>query len=228
MEDVSLWVALGGGVASFVSPCVLPLVPVYFASLVGPEILEEQSGIKRRAIFLHALSFVIGFTVVFTALGAVIGLTGVVINPNSAVVQGVAGSLLIVFGLFMLASQHFAWLNFEKRLSPTVGRRTGYLRSFLTGGVFTVAWTPCVGPILGSIFTLAWSGETVWQGSYLLAIYSLGLGIPFLVIGAAFGSLTPLIKRLNRYSAWVYNISGLLLIVVGLVIVTGNMQRLIP
>ena len=109
-----------------------------------------------------------------------------------------------------------------------MGRRSGYLRSFLTGGVFTVAWTPCVGPILGSIFTLAWSGETVWQGSSLLAVYSMGLGIPFLVIGFAFGTLVPLIKRLNKYSVWVYNISGLLLIAIGIIVITGNMHWFIP
>ena len=102
MEDVSFWVALGAGLASFISPCVLPLVPVYFASLVGPEIFESDSGIKRRTIFLHALSFVLGFTIVFAALGALIGLTGFAINPNSSVVRWVAGSLLVVFGLFML------------------------------------------------------------------------------------------------------------------------------
>jgi len=228
MEDVSFFVALGAGLASFISPCVLPLVPVYFASLVGPEILNSDSGIKRRTIFLHALSFVLGFTIVFTALGALIGLTGFAINPNSSVVRWVAGSLLVVFGLFMLASQRFIWLNFEKRLSPAMGRRSGYFRSFLTGGVFTVAWTPCVGPILGSIFTLAWSGETVWQGSSLLAVYSMGLGIPFLVIGFAFGTLVPFIKRLNKYSVWVYNISGLFLIAIGITVITGNMHWFIP
>ena len=225
MDDVSFWVALGGGLASFLTPCVLPMVPVYFASLVGPEILDSPSAVGRRPIFLHALSFVLGFTVVFSALGAITGLAGVVINPNSPVVQGVSGSLLILFGLFMLATQRFSWLNFERRLSPSLGRKTSYLRSFLIGGVFTLAWTPCVSPILGSILALAWgSSETAWQGGYLLAVYSLGLGIPFLIIGAAFGSLTPLLRRLSRYSAWVYNISGLLLIAVGLVIITGNMD----
>ena len=214
--------------ASFLSPCVLPMVPVYFASLAGTEILEPQSAVSRRRLFFHSLSFVLGFAAVFSLMGAITGLAGVVINPNSPLVQGVSGGLLIAFGLFMLASQRIPWLNFEKRLSPSWGMTSSYLRSFLTGGVFTLAWTPCLSPILGSILTLAWGSETVWQGSYLLLIYSLGLGIPFLIIGAAFGTFTPLLKRLSRYSRWVYNISGLLLIAVGLIIITGNMDWFIP
>ncbi len=224
MDNVSFLFAFGGGLASFLSPCVLPMVPVYFASLAGTEILEPQSAIGRRPLFLHSLSFVLGFATIFSVLGAITGLAGVVINPNSPVVQGVSGGLLIAFGLFMLASQRIPWLNFEKRLSPSWGMTSSYLRSFLTGGVFTLAWTPCLSPILGSILTLAWGSETVWQGSYLLLIYSLGLGIPFLIIGAAFGTFTPLLKRLSRYSRWVYNKTRLLLIDVGLIIITGNMH----
>jgi cytochrome c-type biogenesis protein len=225
MDDVSFWVALGGGLASFLTPCVLPMVPVYFASLVGPEILDPQSVVGHRLIFLHALSFVLGFAAAFSTLGTITGLAGVVINPNSPAVQGISGSLMILFGFFMLAAHRFSWLNYEKRLSPSLSKKTSYLRSFIIGAIFTLAWTPCVSPILGSILTLAWgSSETAWQGGYLLAVYSLGLGIPFLIIGAAFGSITPLIRRLNRYSTWVYNIGGILLIAVGLVILTGNMD----
>ena len=225
MDDVSFWVALGGGLASFLTPCVLPMVPVYFASLVGSEILDPQSTVGRRPIFLHALSFVLGFAVVFSTLGTITGLAGIVINPNSPAIQGISGSLLIFFGFFMLAAQRFSWLNFERRLSPSLSKKTSYLRSFIIGGIFTLAWTPCVSPILGSILTLAWgSSETAWQGGYLLAVYSLGLGIPFLIIGAAFGSMTPLLRRLSRYSTWVYNMGGILLIAVGLVILTGNMD----
>ncbi len=220
--------AFGGGLASFLSPCVLPMVPVYFASLAGTEILEPQSAISRQRLFFHSFSFVLGFATVFSLMGAITGLAGVVINPNSPLVQGIAGGLLIAFGLFMLASQRIPFLNYERRLSPSLSMTSSYLRSFLTGGVFTLAWTPCFSPILGSILTLAWGSETVWQGTYLLLFYSLGLGIPFLIIGAVFGSVTPLLKRLSRYSRWVYNISGLLLVAVGLIIITGNMDWFMP
>ena len=227
MENVTLLAAFGAGLVSFVTPCVLPMVPVYFAILAGPDVLEGASAGRRR-LFFHSLSFVLGFSLVFTLMGALVGLAGVVINPNSPVVQNISGSLLIVFGLFMLASLKIPWLNFEKRLSPSLGSSPGYLRSFLTGGIFTLAWTPCVGPILGSILTLALSSDTAWQGAYLLLTFSLGLGLPFLIVGAAFCAIRPVLKAINRYSVIVYTIGGLVLVTVGIVILTGNLDWFMP
>jgi cytochrome c-type biogenesis protein len=114
-------------------------------------------------------------------------------------------------------------LNYEKRLAPSLGSTSGYLRSGLIGAVFSISWTACVGPILGSILTLASVRATAWQGAYLLSIYSLGLGLPFLIVGAAFDSVLPLIKKVNRYSGIIHVISGLLLIAVGVLILTGNL-----
>ena len=178
MEQISFLVAFNAGLLSFLSPCVLPLVPVYLASLCGPEILEPEINTRRIPIFLHSLSFVAGFSIVFILLGAGAGLVGFAISPYSAVVRGVAGSLLIFFGLFLLAAPKLPWLNYEKRLVPSVGVSISYLRSLLTGGAFSLAWTPCVGPILGGILTLALASEAAWHGAYLLAVYSLGLGFP--------------------------------------------------
>jgi len=230
IEDASLLaasgIALAAGLASFLSPCVLPLAPVYLASLVGPEIFDDRTKRRRLPVFLHSLSFVIGFSVIFTILGAVAGLAGFAISPHSVVIRLIAGSLLVVFGLFMLAALKVPWLNYEKRLSPSLGKNGGYLRSFLTGSIFCFAWTPCVGPILGSILSLAGSSGTVWRGTYLLAVYSLGLGIPFLVMGAAFDFITPLLRNINRYSNWIYIISGLLLIAVGILILTNKLMVL--
>ena len=221
MEKISLLAAFGAGIASFVSPCVLPLIPVYFASLCGPEILDSKTAVSRIPIFLHSLSFVLGFSLVFTTMGVLAGLAGIVISPYSAVVRRVVGSLLIVFGLFMLVAMRVPWLNYERRLTLSLGTTTGYLRSFLTGSIFCLAWTPCIGPLLGSVLTLALSSETTWHGAYLLAVYSLGLGLPFLIIGAAFGSITPLLRRIKRYSSWIYIISGLLLIAMGILVLTN-------
>jgi len=223
MEEISFLVAFSAGLLSFLSPCVLPLVPVYLASLAGPEIFDARVTRKRMPIFLHSLSFVIGFSIVFTILGAGAGLAGFAISAHLVVIRQIAGSLLIVFGLFILAALKVPWLNFEKRLNSSLGTTTGYLRSFLTGSIFSVAWTPCVGPILGGILTLALGSETAWQGAYLLAVYSLGLGLPFLIMGIAFDSITPLLKRINRYSNWIYIISGLLLIAIGILILTNRL-----
>jgi len=226
MEQVSLLVAFGAGLLSFLSPCVLPLVPVYLATVCGPEILEPGAEKKRLPVFFHSLSFVVGFSLVFIILGASVGLLGFTLGVNTELTRYIAGGLLIAFGIFLLASLKIPWLNYEKRLAPSAGATTGYLRSLIIGAIFSLAWTPCVGPVLGGILTLAWSSETAWQGASLLAVYSLGLGLPFLIIGAAFDSLRPFLRRIHRYSTWSYIISGLLLIAVGILILTGNLSWL--
>jgi len=223
MENISLLVAFGAGLLSFLSPCVLPLVPVYLASLYGPEIFEPKAKRFRMPVFLHSLTFVIGFSVVFTLFGVGAGLVGFALSSHLGVIRQIAGSLLIVFGLFLLATLKVPWLNFERRLTPSRGATIGYLRSFLTGSIFSLAWTPCVGPILGGILALALGSETAWHGAYLLAIYSLGLGLPFLVVGATFDSVTPLLRRIHRYSTVIYIVSGVLLIAVGILILTNRL-----
>jgi len=222
-ENVSLIVAFGGGLLSFLSPCVLPMVPVYLASLYGPGIFDTDTKGIRVPVFLHSLSFVLGFSVVFIFLGVVVGLTGYAVNPDYALLRKIAGSLLIAFGLFILLATKVPWLNYEKRLSPSMGSTTGYLRSFTIGAVFSISWTACVGPILGSILTIASVRATAWQGAYLLAIYSLGLGLPFLMVGAAFDFFLPVLKRISRYSGLIHIISGLLLIVIGVLILMGRL-----
>ncbi len=227
MEQIPLAVAFSAGILSFLSPCVLPLVPVYIASLYGPEIFDVGRR-NRIPIFLHSLSFVIGFSIVFTALGVGVGLAGFALSPHLAIIRKISGSLLVAFGGFMLAAIKIPQLNYEKRLALSERIATSYLRSFLTGVIFTVAWTPCVSPILGSIMALAWASETEAQGGYLLAVYSLGLGLPFLVIGAAFDSVSPLLKRINRYSTLIYIISSALLIAVGILVLTNKLGWLQP
>jgi len=224
MENISLIVAFSAGLISFVSPCVLPLVPVYIGILCGSEVLESKAAKNRLPIFLHSLTFVIGFTIAFVLMGVGAGLAGFAIGAHLELIRTVSGSVLIFFGLFMLASLKIPWLNYERRLSSSLGKTTGYLRSLLTGGVFSLAWTPCVGPILGSILTLAWSTETAWSGAQLLATYSLGLGLPFLIIGAAFDFLIPLLRRVHRYSRLIYIIGAALLIIVGILILTNKLN----
>ena len=223
MEDISLWIALGAGFVSFLSPCVLPLVPIYIAILAGPDILEAKTDKRRAHVFLHSLTFVIGFTTVFIILGAGAGLTGLAIGVNFLTLRRVAGILLLVFGALLLAGQRFPQLNFQKRLTPSQSRTTGYLRSFLTGVIFSMVAMSCATYILGGILMLALVSETAWCGASLLAIYSLGLGIPFLIIGAAFDSIAPLLKRIRRYSTAIYFVSGALLITMGILILTNRL-----
>ena len=220
MEHISLLVAFGAGVLSFLSPCVLPLVPVYLVSICGPEILESEAKRGRIPIFFHSLSFVAGFSVVFILLGAGAGLAGFAITSH-LLIRNIAGSLLIAFGLFMLAALKIPWLNYEKRLTPSLGATTGYLRSFLIGVIFSLAWTPCIAGLLGGTLALALSSEAPLRGAYLLGTYSLGLGFPFLIMGLAFDSIAPLIKRIHRYSTLIYIVGGLLLIAIGISILTN-------
>jgi cytochrome c-type biogenesis protein len=231
IESAPLLVASGiafvAGLTGFLSPCVLPLAPVYLASLAGPEIFDTKIKRRRLPIFLHSLSFVIGFSVIFSLWGAGAGLIGSVFVAYSSVIRQVVGIMLIVFGLIMLAALKVPWLNYERRLAPSLGTTSGYLRSFLTGSIFCFAWTPCLGWQITGILSLAGSSGTVWRGTYLLAVYSLGLGLPFLIMGAAFDFITPLLRNINRYSSWIYIISGLLLIAVGILVLTNNMSWLL-
>jgi len=217
-------VALGEGLLSFLSPCVLPLVPVYLASLYGPEIFDNARR-RRLPVFLHALSFVGGFFVVFVAMGVAAGLAGFAIGSQT-VVRLVSGALLVAFGAFMLLALKIPWLNYEARLAPSPRVTSGYLRSFLTGAVFTLAWTPCIGPALGSIMMLALNSGTAWQGGYLLGLYAIGLGLPFLAIGAAFDILSPLLRRISRYSVWISVGSAVLLIAIGVLVLTNRLTWL--
>lgn len=222
-ENISLVVAFSGGLLSFLSPCVLPMVPVYLASICGPGILEPTADRSRVHIFFNSLSFVIGFSLVFITLGAVAGLAGFAFG-SAPVVQKIAGGLLVAFGLFILGTLKFPWLNYEKHINPSLGNTTGYLRSLLIGAIFSLGWTPCIAGLLGSTLGLALRSSTAWQGAYLLSIFSLGLALPFLIIGLAFDSLLPLVRRIQRYSRIIYVVSGLLLIAVGILVLTGTLS----
>ena len=227
IENASLLAASGiafiAGLASFLSPCVLPLAPVYLASLSGPEIFDSEAEKKRLPVFLHSLSFVIGFSIVFSLWGAGAGLIGSALISYSTVIRYIVGGLLVAFGLLMIAALKIPWLNYEKRMNLSLGTTSGYLRSLLTGSLFSLAWTPCLGWQITAILSIAGSTGTALRGTYLLLIYSLGLGLPFLVLGAAFDFIIPLLRNINRYSNWIYIVSGVLLIAVGALILTNKL-----
>jgi cytochrome c-type biogenesis protein len=222
IEQITVQAAFGAGLLSFLSPCVLPMVPIYLGSLCGTSIFEKKSSRFRLPLMLHSLSFVLGFSAVFIILGALAGLTGLAVNP--ILLSRIAGALLIGFGLFILAAQKISWLNFERRVHVASDHAVGYLRSFGIGAAFSLGWTACVGPILAAILTLAAVRATALHGAYMLAIYSLGLGLPFLIIGAAFDSMLPLIRRINKYSRLIQIIGGFLLIGVGVLVLTNNVS----
>lgn len=224
MTDVSLPIAFGAGMVSFVSPCVLPLVPIYLANLGGAASLSAEA--KRWDMLRHATSFVAGFSIVFIGLGASVGLIGAVFPTD--VLRTIGGVILLLFGVFLLAATRITWLNYEMRLSRSFSGRTGYLRSMLMGSAFSLGWTPCVGPILGGILTMAAASQTAWEGVYLLAVYSLGLGLPFIAVGLALGTALPVIRWLRRRSTVISIISGILLIAVGILMLTDTLVHIYP
>jgi len=226
VTDISYIVAFGAGLLSFVSPCVLPLVPAYLANLAGLTAIDNSTRKSYLPVLLHSLCFVFGFSIIFVGLGASVGLLGTTITAHSTLLRKISGVVIILFGIFLIAAYRFPWLNYEKRLAPSVSSNPGYIRSILIGAAFALGWTPCIGPILGAILAMAWSSQTVGQGALLLGIYSLGLGIPFILIGLVWGAITPLWKGINRHLGTISIISGILLILVGILILTGNLEWL--
>ena len=225
-ENLTILGVFLAGLGSFLSPCVLPLVPAYIATLAGTTALDTKTRKNYRPTLLHSLSFVLGFSLIFIILGASVGLIGRSINANPILVQQIGGGLIIAFGIFLIAAYKFPWLNYEKRISFKTSRSPSYFRSIAIGAIFAFGWTPCVGPILGAVLTLAWSSNTVGQGALLLVVYSLGLGIPFILIGLAWGKIMPLWKSINRY-LWIISIlSGILLVAIGILMLTGNLSWL--
>ena len=223
MDELSLGIAFVAGVLSFLSPCVLPLALVFIVNLAGASSLTPE--ISRWRTTFHAVSFVAGFSLVFTGLGASVGLIGAVIPIG--LLYKIAGSVLVLFGLWLLAAPRIPWLNYEMRFKRSFGNRSGYLRSRGLGAAFALGWTPCVGPILAGILALASSAETAVQGGYLLLAYSLGLGVPFVAIGMAMGSAAPVIAWLSRRANMISILSGILLIAVGIGLLTSTLTRLI-
>ncbi|MBN2463484.1 MAG: sulfite exporter TauE/SafE family protein [Dehalococcoidia bacterium] len=226
MTEVSYFVAFGGGLLSFFSPCVLPLVPAYLANLAGVTAIDPNTRRSYLPTLFHSLSFVLGFSIIFIIMGASVGLIGTTITAHSALLRQIAGGLIIAFGIFLIAAFKLPWLNYEKRLNAPTGSNPGYLRSVGIGAAFALGWTPCIGPILGAILTFAWSSQTAAQGALLLAIYSLGLGIPFIILGLVWGAIMPLWKSINRYLWAISLASGILLIIVGILMLTGNLAWL--
>jgi cytochrome c-type biogenesis protein len=220
MPEVSVLLALAYGALSFVSPCVLPLIPVYLANISGAAASRDSTA--RWRVFSNSMAFVLGFTVMFALWGAGAGMIGSALTEHLPLLRSLVGWLLIAFGIVMLASLRVPWLNFEKRLRLGASSKAGVVRSLILGAVFPVAWTPCSSWVLGSILLLAGSSQSAARGALLLAAYSAGLGIPFLAVGLGLEYLAPLLRKANRFSSWFYVISSVLLIAVGVLLVTNR------
>jgi cytochrome c-type biogenesis protein len=216
-------IAFGAGVLSFLSPCVLPLVPSYLGFVTGLT-LDELAGRRRRAM-LHALLFVLGFTAVFVLLGLGSTAVGGALRYYRDWVARAGGVLIIGFGLYLLGVFRIAAFERERRLHLD-RKPLGYLGSVLVGVAFGAGWTPCLGPILGGILTLAATEGQITRGAALLGWYSAGLAVPFLAAAFAVESFLDWFQRFRRFLPWVQRVGGAVLVAVGVLLVTGQFTRL--
>lgn len=219
METPSLVLAGLAGLASFLSPCVLPMVPAYIGYLSGRAVVAAGttlSGRERFATFLHALAFVVGFSGVFAALGAAAGGLGGLLRSDW--VRWVGGLIMVFFGLTLMGAIKLPALYTERRLHFRTHSRWGYLSSLLVGVSFAAGWTPCVGPVLGAILVLGASQETAGQAVLLLTAYSIGLGVPFLLVGLAVDRLANGLRRLQRHLHTIQIATGALILLFGVLL----------
>ncbi len=233
MTETTLFIpAFIAGVLTFLAPCTLPLVPAYLGFISGVSLADrhdhEQIRRLRWRIFLNGLAFVIGWMAIFVALGTLFGFLGSALVPYRQWLTRIGGIFVVIFGLFMLNVVKIPFLARERQLAvPPIFERGKPSNSLILGAAFGLGWTPCVGPILGSILLLASTTATALQGAMLLAIFSAGLALPFLAIAAGGGSATRLLERFSSVSNAISVIGGIFLIFLGILLFTDQMALLI-
>ncbi len=229
MENVTVITAFVFGLLSFISPCVLPIVPGYLSFISGVSFDEMQRTDNRasirKKILLNALFFIFGFSIVFIALGASATVIGQFLHEQINIISKIAGVIIVIFGLHMIGVFKIPFLNYEKRFH-TEGKKLSLFGAFIVGLAFAFGWTPCIGPILAAILAIASQQETVGQGMVLLTFYSLGLGIPFLVTGLSITIFFNVFNKFKRHLHKVEVVGGILLVLVGVLIFTNSLTIL--
>ena len=229
MGNVTLLAAFLAGVLSFISPCVLPLIPGYLSFVSGVTLEEMRGGSAlaapapgaRRKALISSVAFVLGFSLVFISLGASATAVGVFLMKWLSVIGKIAGVVIILFGLHMMGVLRIGWLYAEKRVQ-TAKKPAGFFGAMVVGIAFAFGWTPCIGPILAAILAVAAAQESVGQGVKLLAVYSLGLGIPFIATSLAINKFFAASARIRKHYHTIEVVSGVLLVVVGVLIFTNR------
>jgi cytochrome c-type biogenesis protein len=223
-QSLGVLVAFTAGMFSFLSPCVLPLFPSYLSFITGMSVADltaDLGAAARRRILLHAMAFVFGFGVVFVALGASFSAAGQLLLDYRDLIRRVGGALIVLFGLYIAGVLRIAFFGrtqqWQIREKPA-----GYVGSFLVGVTFAIGWTPCVGPILGAILSLAGTAETVGRGVGLLVAYSAGLGLPFILSAMALGAFLRFFKRYRPLIPVMERAAGVILVVVGILVFTNQ------
>ncbi len=226
-ETVTYPAAFGAGLLSFFSPCILPLIPAYFTFITGLSLdeLTEDSAKIRQKVILATLAYVCGFSFIFILLGASASFMGGMISKFDWIIRYAGGAIVLVFGLHLLGVINIKQLQFEKRIHMNE-KPMHLLGTFIIGMAFGAGWSPCIGPILGSILIVAGSQDTIFQGVILLALYSAGLAIPFIMISFFIHRLLEIMKRAKKMLMYVNKVSGVLLIVMGILLLTDKFRIL--
>lgn len=220
-ESVGIFIALGAGVLSFLSPCVLPLVPSYLSFVTGMTLEDIKGQVDRREILLHSALFVAGFSIIFMLLGASASFLGQFFRAYETWIARIGGVLIIVLGLHLMGVFRITALLREKRVH-LADKPAGKLGTLAVGAAFGAGWTPCIGPVLGGILTLAGTRESVWEGVGLLGVYSLGLAIPFMLTALALDWFLNAFQRYRRFIPVMEKASGVLLVALGFLLITGD------
>ena len=221
--DLGFGVAFVAGLLSFLSPCVLPLIPSYITFLTGMSI--DDAGGRRPNTLVHASLFILGFTLIFLALGATATVFGQMMLAYRGWISRIGGLLIIIFGLYLTGAFKLPFLERERRVYLAT-KPAGYAGTVMVGVAFGAGWTPCIGPILGAVLIYTAAAATLNHGLSLLLVYSLGLALPFFLAALAVDRFIGFFRRFRRHMAWVTKVSGLLLIVVGILMVTSEFERL--
>lgn len=221
-ENINILTAFVFGLLSFISPCVLPIIPGYISFISGhtlDDLTKNREG-AARSVMLNSLVFIAGFTLIFVMMGAAATSIGQLLNDNLNLISKIAGGVIIVFGLHMIGIFKIGFLNYEKRFHLQE-KKLGIFGSFAVGAAFAFGWTPCIGPVLAGILAIASQQETVMQGTVLLFVYSAGLGIPFFLTAISINKFFNVFNRIKRHFHTIEVIGGIMLVIVGILMITN-------
>jgi len=224
ISKITVGLAFLAGLASFLSPCVFSLVPAYVGYLGGRAAGGESSASERWVTFSHGLAFVLGFSVVFILLGVAASAAGGVLYEARDLLAKLGGIIVVIFGLHMIGVFRLKFLEYDTRVNTAPDRNLGYLSSALMGVFFSAGWSPCVGPVLGSILTLAVNGGSIATGTKLLSAYSAGLAIPFLLAALGIGWVTTVLRKYGRVMRYAEIVMGVILVIVGIMLFAGTFE----
>ncbi len=220
MNMISYLLTFTEGILTFISPCILPMLPIYFLYLAGN---DSSSASNRNKLLINSIGFVIGFTIVFVILGATVTSLGHYLASHRSLLEKISGLFMIVFGLNFAGIFKISFLNSERRFD-FIFKKLQFFSSILFGMVFGFGWTPCLSAFLGSALALASNSRTVLEGTFLLLLYSIGLGIPFILSAVAFEKLKGAFNQLKKHSRIISIASGILLIIAGIMVFTGSLK----